>query len=117
SLLQYLAGSAGDGMMEQFITYLFAIMSIFSVFPVLSIMISLKSEEDAHRTEHFYTRAVSRSKVFITYFIFSVLTSLLMQFAIAGGIYITSRNVLEEIISLSKVIEMIYVYLLAFFVF
>lgn len=116
-LQQFLAGSAGDGMMEQFITYLFAIMSIFSVFPVLSIMISLKSEEDAHRTEHFYTRAVSRSKVFITYFIFSVLTSLLMQFAIAGGIYITSRNVLEETISLQTYIEMSFVYLPAILVF
>ena len=116
-LQQFLAGSAGDGMMEQFITYLFAIMSIFSVFPVLSIMISLKSEEDAHRTEHFYTRAVSRSKVFITYFIFSVLTSLLMQFAIAGGIYITSRNVLEETISSQTYIEMSFVYLPAILVF
>lgn len=116
-LQQFLAGSAGDGMIEQFITYLFAIMSIFSVFPVLSIMISLKSEEDANRTEHFYTRAVSRSKIFLTYCIFSVLTSLLMQFAIAGGIYMTSKNVLEETISLQSYVEMSFVYLPAIFVF
>src|SRR5699024_10669395 len=94
-----------------------AIMSIFSVFPVLSIMISLKSEEEANQTEHFYTRAVSRSKLFLTYFIFSVLTSLLMQFAIAGGIYMTSKNVLEETISLQSYIEMSFVYLPAIFVF
>src|SRR5699024_6489722 len=116
-LQQFLADRAGDGMTEQFITYLFAIMSIFSVFPVLSIMISLKSEEEANQTEHFYTRAVSRSKLFLTYFIFSVLTSLLMQFAIAGGIYMTSKNVLEETISLQSYIEMSFVYLLAIFVF
>ena len=116
-LQQFLAGSAGEGMMEQFITFLMTIMSIFSVFPVLSILISLKSEEDSHRIEHFYTRAVSRRKVFITYFIFSVLTSLLMQFAIAEGIYITSRNVLAEPISLQTYLKMSFVYLPAIFVF
>src|SRR5699024_3955100 len=79
--------------------------------------ISLKSEEDTHRIEHFYTRVVSRSKIFITYLSFAILTGIFMQVAIASGIYITSKNVLDEIISLRTYTEMSFVYLPAIFVF
>lgn len=109
-LQQILAGSAGENMIEQFIAYLFAIMSVFSLFPALSIMISLRSEENAQRIEHFYTRPVSRTQIFSIYFIYSVLTGALMQFGIASGVYVTSSSVLEDTISFNQFMKMSFVY-------
>lgn len=107
----FLADSAGEGMLEQFITYLFAIMSIFTLFPVISIMISLRTEENANRTEHFYTRSVSRNRLFIVYFTLANLAGVLMQFGTALGTYVTSQNILDYPISLRAYSEMSFVYL------
>src|SRR5690625_2481413 len=114
-LQQLLSGSAGENMMEQFIAYLIAILSIFSLFPPITILISLRSEELAQRTEHLYTRTVSRNQLLFTYFIYALFASLLIQLGIAIAIYPTSTNVLDDSLSLMNFIEMSFVYLPAIF--
>lgn len=107
----FLEGSAGSGIIEQFISYLFTIMSIFTLFPVITIMIGLKTEEDKYRIQHLYTRGVSRNKVFISYFILAILSGVLIQFGISFGTYLTSKSILENPISLKLFVEMSFVYL------
>ena len=107
----FLEGSSGSGMIEQFISYLFTIMSIFTLFPVITFMIGLKTEENESRIEHFYTRSVSRNIVFISYFILSILSGMLMQFGISFGTFITSQYILEDPISLKLFIQMSFVYI------
>lgn len=112
----FLEDSSGDNMTEQFITLLVAIMSIFSIIPSVSILHSLKSEETAGRVEHFYTRAVSRNKILGTYYGWSVISIVLMQTAIALGLYMTSSQVLDQSIDLMTLLETTLIFLPAMFI-
>lgn len=107
----FLEGSAGSGMIEQFISYLFTIMSIFTLFPVITLMVGLKTEENERRIQHFYTRGVSRNKVFISYFTLAILSGVLMQFGISFGTFVTSQYILNDPISLKLFVQMSFIYL------
>lgn len=112
---QFLIGSASDEMVEQFVSFMFAIMSVFSLFPVISVLFGVKSEEIKGHIEHFYARSISRNKIMGTYFILAFFTGVLMQLATALGVYLSSSEVLENMFSLRTLIEMSLVYLPAIF--
>lgn len=101
----FLANQAGGTITEQFINLLIRILTIFSLIPGVMILQSLKKEEAVGRAEHFYSRAVTRNKMLFTYFTFALLTVILMQVAIATGLYSTAVTVLEEPIALTTFIQ------------
>lgn len=108
---QFLAESVGDNMIQQFVSFLIAIMTVFSLYPVVAMLLGVKTEEAKGHTEHFYARSVSRNKVLGTYLVFSILLAILMQLATALGLYISSSEVLENAFSLRTLIEMAFIYL------
>lgn len=107
----FLDDRSGSTMTEQFISFLIELMTIFSIVPGVMILHSLKKEELAGRMEHFYTRAVSRTKIFVSYFSYALGTVLLMQLGLAFGIFSTSVMMLENPIALRSLIEATLVYL------
>lgn len=107
----FLDDRSGSTMTEQFISFLIELMTIFSIVPGVMILHSLKKEELAVRMEHFYTRAVSRTKIFVSYFSYALGTVLLMQLGLAFGIFSTSVMMLENPIALRFLIEATLVYL------
>lgn len=107
----FLADSSGSNMTEQFTTLLVSIMAVFSIIPSISILHSLRGEEKANRTEHFYTRSISRNKILGTYFSLSLLTAVLMQFAISAGLYLTSSQVLDQAMSFETLLKTTFIFL------
>lgn len=103
-------------MTEQFITLLIGIMSVFAAIPSVSILLKLKKEERMGRTENFYSRAVSRSKVMGDYFIVAFLTGVLMQILIGIGLYVSASQVIEKTIGLGSVLASVLAYVPAIWV-
>lgn len=106
-----LGDSAGEGITEQFITLLIQIMTIFSIIPGVMILNNLKNEELRGRIEHFYTRTVSRSKLFVVFLVLALVSVALMQLSIALGLYSTSVMVLENTLSLETLLKAVYIYM------
>ncbi len=107
----FLDNQSGGNIIERFVTLLIQIMTIFSIIPGVMILHSLKREEAAGRAEHFYTRAVSRTKMLFFYFSFALAAVILMQLGIASGLYVTSTGFLEDPIALGSLIESTLAYL------
>src|SRR5690606_40140173 len=59
----FLPSDAGYTMTEQFITLLMAIMALLSTIPVVQAVLKLKGEESKDRIDHYFSRAVSRTKL------------------------------------------------------
>lgn len=96
---------------EQFIPLLMAIMSVISLIPAVMVVLKLKSEETKNLTENFYSRAVSRNHVLGSYCLLSVLVSLVMQTAVALGLWSVGGAVMDEGLSFSTIFSSAYVYL------
>ena len=96
---------------QQFITMLMAIMSLISTIPAVMTIIKLRGEENKNRTEHFYSRAVSRTKVLGVYLIIALLVSIAMQFFIAIGLWVGAETVLENGLNLGDTLQSAFVYL------
>lgn len=111
-----LSGSATASMTEQFIALLVGIISVFSAIPTVSILLKLKKEERLRRTENFYSRAISRSKVMGSYYTLACLTAVLMQLLIGLGLYASASQLLEESIGIGVVLATTLVYIPAIWV-
>ena len=69
----------GFSLTDQFVAMLLAIMSMMAAIPALLIMLKLRSEERANRTEHLLARAVSRTKLMGSFLLVAVLVAGIMQ--------------------------------------
>ena len=103
-------------MIEQFITLLIGIMSVFAAIPTVSILLKLKKEERMGRTENFYSRAVSRSEIMGSYYIVAFLTGILTQILIGIGLYVSASQVIEKTIGLGSVLASVLAYVPAIWV-
>lgn len=103
-------------MIEQFITLLIGIMSVFAAIPTVSILLKLKKEERMGRTENFYSRAVSRSEIMGSYYIVAFLTGILMQMLIGIGLYASASQAVEKSIGLGTILVSALVYVPAIWV-
>lgn len=106
-----LAADSNQTFTEQFMSLIIAIMSLFSIIPGISIIYSLKNEEKLGRTENMYSRAVSRTKVLATYYGLAALTTILIQLVIALGFYLSSSQVLEQVILFANFVGAAMIYL------
>jgi ABC-2 type transport system permease protein len=83
-------------MAQMFVSMITVIMSFFSLAPVLMAILKLRSEEKEGRTEHVFTRVVSRMKYMASYTIIAFVTGVLAQGAIAVGVYASASSVMSD---------------------
>lgn len=108
--------SDGDSLIEQFLILLMAIMALVSVIPVVMTVLRIWGEEKKNYTENIYSRAISRFHLFGTYSLLAIIVSVLLQTAVAFGLWITSFAVLEDPLSASTIFASAYSYLPAIWV-
>ena len=85
----FLAEESDYSMTEQFITMLMSIMALLSAMPVVMTMLKLKGEENKHRIDHFFSRAVSRTHIIGSFCLVAICESFLMQSLVAIGMWST----------------------------
>lgn len=112
----FLAESGDTSMMEQFIVLLMAIMALISTVPVVMTVMKLKSEENKHLTENYYSRAVSRSRLLGSYVCLSMIASFVMQALVAIGLWSVGMVVVEDGIAFDTTFASALVYLPAMWI-
>lgn len=105
-LLQaFLANNPNYSLTEQFIAMLIVILSIISAIPAVMAILKLKGEEGKSRTEHFYSRAVSRTGLMASYVVTALIVSVIMQFLLAVGLWSASAALAGDTISFGKALS------------
>ena len=107
----FLPKDSNFSLSQQFLTMLMAIMSLIGTIPAVMTITKLRSEENKNRTEHFYSRSVSRTSVLGVYSILALLVSMAMQFFIAIGLWSGAETVLEDGLNLGETFISVFVYL------
>ncbi|WP_342599778.1 ABC transporter permease [Psychrobacillus sp. FSL H8-0483] len=101
----------GFTLTEQFIPMLMTVIAMFCTVPALLVVFKLKGEEKKNYTEHILSRAVSRSRTMGSYFIISIVTSIVMLLLAVLGLWFSSVVVMEDAISFSTIFKAAMVYL------
>lgn len=112
----FLAEDPAYSMTEQFITLLMAIMALLSTIPAVMLVLKLKSEENKSRTEHFYSRAVSRTRILGSYSFLAIVLSFMMQSFVAIGFWSVGSAVMEGVLTFDTIYTSALVYLPAMWI-
>jgi len=81
---------------QMFVSMVTSIMSLLAIVPVLTAVLKIRSEEKEGRAEHVLSRVVSRTKYLLGYVMLAFVASILVQCAIALGIYSAAAAVLPD---------------------
>ncbi|MFD1447752.1 ABC transporter permease [Oceanobacillus profundus] len=114
--VQAFLAEGDNSMMEQFIVLLMAIMALISTVPVVMTVLKLKSEENKHLTENYYSRAVSRSRVLGSYVCLSMIASFVMQALVATGLWSVGVMVVDDALAFDTTFASALVYLPAMWI-
>ncbi len=110
--VQMMLAQVGDfSITEQFLAMLMAIMSLISAIPVIMTILKLKSEENHYRTEHFYSRTISRNHVLGCFTLLAVIESVLYLMLLVFGLWLAAMSMMEDPISFGTVVQSALVYL------
>lgn len=101
---------------DQFLTLLIAIMTLISVIPSVITVMKLKGEEKRNRTEHFFSRAISRTRLMSSYTFLAVLVSIIIEIVIVISLWASSNAVLDQPIGFYDILTTAFVYLPAIWV-
>ena len=112
----FIVNESGNSMTEQFITLLMAIMSLIGTIPAVMVVLKLKGEENKNRTENFYSRAVSRTKLMSSYFLLGIIVTIIMQLAVAFGLWLVGMTVMEDALGFGTTFTSAFAYLPAMWV-
>ena len=114
--VQMMLAQMGDfSITDQFISMLMGIMSLISVIPVIMTILKLKSEENHYRTEHFYSRAISRNRVLGSFTVLAIIESIIYLMLLALGLWLAANTMMENPISFATIMQSALVYLPAMF--
>jgi ABC-2 type transport system permease protein len=102
--------------MEMFTATINSIGALICIVPLLMIVLRARSEEKEGRAENILARSVTREKYLAGYAASAFVTSVMLQFATALGLYAASASVLEEPISLTFLLKANMVFLPALWV-
>jgi len=92
--LQYMTNADKERIIvESFGIFVTVMMTLVCFVPVLNSVLRIRSEERDGRSEHILARVVSRPKYLAGYIIIAFITSALIQFATASGLYISAAAV------------------------
>ena len=98
---------------EPFIVLLMAVMAMLGTVPVLSLMQRVRQEEKSGHTEQLLARAVSRTTLLTSYFIISLIVSVLLMFLTALGFWSAGSITMADAPSFGTFIEAAMAYLTA----
>ncbi|MCL1886005.1 MAG: ABC transporter permease [Dehalococcoidia bacterium] len=73
-----------------------SMMSFICLVPLLMIAMKARSEEKDGHAEHSLTRGISRTKYLAGFTVLSCAASILLQCAMAGGLYVVASSVLPD---------------------
>lgn len=107
----FLPSVEGFTLTEQFLTMLMSVIAILSTIPPLLAVLKLVGEERQNRVEHLLSRALSRSKLMISYIVIALITSFIMQFLSILGLWGAGSAVMDEAITFGSFFNAAMVYL------
>src|SRR5690606_21987321 len=84
---------------------------LLSTIPVVQAVLKLKGEESKDRIDHYFSRAVSRTKLLGSYYGLAFVLSFLYQGLVAIGLWSVGAAVMEEGLSFTTTISSAIVYL------
>lgn len=113
---EILAPMKGGSLTEQFVMMILSIMAMLCTIPVLMTTLKLIGEERKKRTEHFLSRAISRTRLMGSALIISILTSFGMLSLAAIGLWSASVVILKDGISFGDIFSGALVYFPALWV-
>ncbi|WP_062353663.1 ABC transporter permease [Bacillus kwashiorkori] len=86
-LQQFLINNENYSLVEQFLPMLAFVLAIIAAIPPIQMMLRLLGEEKKNRMEHLLGRAVSRQRLFLTYFIAAIINAYIMLSLSAIGLW------------------------------
>ncbi|WP_391119151.1 ABC transporter permease [Psychrobacillus sp. L3] len=101
----------GFSLIEQFIPVLMTVLAMLCTVPALIIIFKLKSEEKKNHTEHLLSRGISRVRILGSYFVISIVSSVMMLFFAVIGLWSASAAMMDEPISFTTLFNAGMVYL------
>ena len=113
---QMLPQAQGYSMTESFISMLMTIMSILGTIPALTFVLKLKSEENKGRTDHLFSRAVSRNEVLGSYTSIGLVSAPIIQLMSLLGLWSAGIFVMEDPVSLTILLKSGMVHLTAMWI-
>ncbi|MBS4196817.1 ABC transporter permease [Lederbergia citri] len=111
-----LTSTEGFSLTEQFISMLMSILAMISTIPALMAILKLKGEEEKNRTEHLLSRAVSRSRLLMSYLIVSIGNGFLALSMAAIGLWAAGAAVMDDSIPFSTIYGAAMAYLPAMWI-
>lgn len=101
---QMLPTIPGFSYLDLFVAMLLSIMSMIDAIPALLVMLKLRSEEKANRTEHLLARSVSRARLMGSYTAVALITAAIMQVVSVLGLWTAAAAVVENPFALGEVL-------------
>ncbi|MGM8215781.1 ABC transporter permease [Bacillaceae bacterium W0354] len=94
-LVQMFGGEDGYSFTDSFISTLMVVIALLAAVPPIMSMLKLYSEEKKERIEHILSRAVSRTKLLVSYLVISVVNGFVMLSLSAIGLWAAGNTVVE----------------------
>jgi len=113
-IIQAILATMGDSdgsLIEQFIPFLILFLVIVLLIPVIGPILKLAGEEKRNLSEHLLTRVVSRTNLLKSYWLISMITSVILFIAGAFGFWLAGMIFLDEAVALSTLMSAVMVYL------
>ena len=113
-MMQAFLATMGDSdvsLIEQFIPFLILFLVIVLLIPVVGLIVKLAGEEKRNLSEHLLARAVSRASLLGSYWLMSMIASVIL-FVVGGlGFWLSGSIFLDEAIALSTLMSATLAYL------
>jgi len=85
----------GVTLTEQFVAMLMVVMSMIGTVPALLVVLKLRAEEKAGRTEHILARSVSRGSLMANHLGLAIVVAVVMQLLSVAGLWLASSAVMD----------------------
>jgi ABC-2 type transport system permease protein len=106
-----LPSAEGFTLTELFVTTLMSVISMICAIPVLLYITKIRGEEKRSRLEHLLARSVSRAWLMGSFLLISLIGSIVLQFLAVFGLWSAGAAVMEDPISLGRMLQAGFVYL------
>jgi len=114
-MLAVINNMLGDGQdpitAESFVSIIILLCAVTASIPSMAIMLKLVGEEKAGRIEGILAKPVSRTKLFLGYFILSLVVGIVTVFIAFMTLWITSLIFMDDPLSFSAMARMIVTYI------
>ena len=116
TMLGVTGSEAAEALIRQFIVFILLITALIAVVPVFTIMLRVRKEEVRGRAEGILASAVSRTRYLAGYFGIAVISSAVMLFMGAFGLWLSCAAVTANPMGFNEILKAIMAYLPAILV-